>query len=440
MTSMPRVQIGTSQVIAVASVHYTYPFALVVRELVANAETRPTAIAVELDTVMASAAWCWMRDLGTGTDARLPCMLGLAQAIGAEGRRVPADVLLSEKSSDEETVTGFRLLCLTPTDSIVEALRSGVRFGIPCFGIDLPSRPVSRPPFVHPDPLTAAPADYVAANAARAAAGRHAIDRDREIAMAERLKYLLERYERVLFVCGLGHWTSIASLLSAAKPAPVSACSTMTLENPPVRTVLHPTVALEHIDRLPLIITHYEKARISGARIDPQQVAAQVLEAATRRRFDRSDSFSDADLESLGKFEGLLMSLMSIDQQLAPNAAQLLGAASAVMSRTYCHHLAEEVLRFPWANRRHDARLHDLPVLVGAGPEGGFAFVRGGKRGPRLPGTTGHRSAPMAWDYSIPWQWENESEREGFSDIILNWKPIDTMFTAMSMRAMRVAK
>lgn len=139
------------QLLAVPAVHYRAVFAEMVQLLCSSPETRPDAIAVELDPAAAAGIAAWFRDLSDGSRPRpLPCMLGLIrenrrihprykkkvlelqETYGRLLHEIPQGVLFREL---EYAPTS--LLCLSPTDSIIEAIRSAVELQVPLYGIDL---------------------------------------------------------------------------------------------------------------------------------------------------------------------------------------------------------------------------------------------------------------------------------------------------------------
>ena len=78
--------------------------------------------------------------------------------------------------------------------------------------------------------------------------------------MAARLKILLSRHKKVLFVGGLAHWTSISALLGddAVRPAELLIRNS----KPPGKSVIiHPSMAVNYTDHFPVMSTLYEAWR-----------------------------------------------------------------------------------------------------------------------------------------------------------------------------------
>lgn len=86
------------------------------------------------------------------------------------------------------------------------------------------------------------------------------IDFRRETAMAARLKILLSRHKKVLFVGGLAHWTSITALLGddAVRPAELLIRNS---KPPGKRVIIHPSMAVNYMDHFPVMSTLYEAWR-----------------------------------------------------------------------------------------------------------------------------------------------------------------------------------
>ncbi|HOY52728.1 MAG TPA: hypothetical protein PLX49_13190, partial [Prolixibacteraceae bacterium] len=306
---------GGSTLMAVPARHYCSPFAREVNRLCSDEDSRPEAIAVELGPLMTRELARWMAELGTGPGKKspLPCMLGILvsnRLIDVSKRNTALflqeyySVGLSEVDPEilRELLdfAGDHLMCLSATDSMIEAIRCALEYGIPLFGVDLEEF-VRGPGFSHP--LTEEPgygdfdlARFVAINEPAAVRARDArADQRRETAMAARLKKLLSQFNRVLFTCGLAHWGSIRALLHdpALRPADLlpsftpslpkdhrppsfstPACRTGGLMSgrksdlpsssytPAVRRVIvHPTMAMAFMDTFPIMTTLYENAR-----------------------------------------------------------------------------------------------------------------------------------------------------------------------------------
>ena len=245
----------------------------------ADAATRPAAIAVELDPAAAAAVAGWLGELGVAPgEAPLPCMLGLARQNRRIHPRFKAAALRLQQTTGRQLhelapdllyrELGYApvgLLCLSPTDSIIEAIRCALELKAPLYGIDLddPAAPAQRPARHQRDPLAARGdlAAYLRALGRQADQARDEhTDGRRELVMAARLKALLMRHDRVLFTGGLGHWASLCRLLADDGLAPAREVP----QDGPVgyqRVLVHPRQALAHMDLFPRLTAAYEAAR-----------------------------------------------------------------------------------------------------------------------------------------------------------------------------------
>src|SRR3970040_1558828 len=160
--------VGTSTLVAVPAAPFQANFALEFNRACCDPARRRNAVAVELGPLMAAAAHRWLGELGIGPDRRkrLPCMLGLTKrnrylrssareeamelqrGAGDELEQIPSTVLKEELGYASTSV-----LVLSPTDSIVEAMRCGRELDVPLYGVGLEetASPI-YPQRVLPDP------------------------------------------------------------------------------------------------------------------------------------------------------------------------------------------------------------------------------------------------------------------------------------------------
>lgn len=443
-------RVGQSVLTAVPSVHRSFPFAERVNELCADRSTRPDAIAVELSCHTAADVREWMIDLGIGPGERtdLPSMLALVR---------PRSSAAKGTNGAAETI---ELLCLTPSDSIIEAVRCGVELDLPVYGIDLDGNFRDRSATtMMEDPLAASgqAEEYARRNQVYSAERRDPpIDALREHTMASHLKYLLGRHERVLFVCGLAHWRPLQTLLLDARipPALIDSAADLTRDLLQ-RVVVHPVVALSYMDRFPAIVEAYQQRRRHSGSSDEQPASASVIDATSiyARLMQATDVAhfvqtapapgATLDWEARADFESLLAHLCIVDQRRVPSAATILSAAEGTMSSAYRRQLAQVLLRYPWARPRED-RFAGLPVLVPSGPRSGTRVVMVDARGRRgqdlaVESWYGEQGNPL--DVNVPWDWVDEpAESTPPSDMVLNWPPIGRLVTALSLQAMERAR
>lgn len=377
---IPIVRIDQAELLAVPAVHNRSVFAEQVNRICRDEGTRPGAIAVELSQDVVDALVIWLRELGIGPGGggKLPCMLGLAKT----NRRIhpryrQAAIRLQELhgkplhqiSSDilrrELNFSPVSFLCLSPTDSIFEAVRSGVELGLPVYGIDLGEiAEGERTETMLQDPLQAREdlAKFVVRNAACIRHRDNVVDERREHAMAARLKRLLREYSRVLFTCGIGHWHSLEHRL--ADPAVSVATSPSATEHEQFqRVVVAPNLAIYQMDVLPVLTEHYESGRLkpiddATRRLDYATICGSALAEA-------SGKAGASNQEVLPAFCQYLKNLSLLNQRQTADLFMILTAAREMVSPTFATRLGEILVTeaLDWA--RSD-QWPDLPYLRGA--------------------------------------------------------------------------
>ncbi len=456
----------------VPAVHYRVPFAEAVNAIACSAESRPDAIAVEMGPGLAAATVGWLREIGIGPDRRvaLPCLLGLqarARYIspsvreralelqvewGRELADIPSEVL--ELELDYRTSA---LVALSPTDSIVEAVRCGCELDVPILGVDLEEvAPVARDQRVVPDAsrATGRVAAYSTEVAALIAAEEVAlVDQRREMAMAARLKGLLQSHRRVLFTCGLAHWQRVAELVRDPRiePAWVTGNALEASERYR-RQLIHPTLAFQFLDCLPLVAWLYERRRrhpllnTPGRAAEPVPVA-RVFEAKLRQSIrgylsDRGDervkeARGAAQVGILADFPGLVRAHAALGLKEVPQVGEVLRCAKAFVGNPFASLVAENMMRFPWVSPR-DFPDCDKLLPAESRPEASNGILI--KRGRVLETSTRARGLEelewvgMADDFDESWR-DSEAKngrRLGFSH---TWTPWECLTSGLSDEA-----
>jgi hypothetical protein len=497
-----RIEIEGRRLDVVPAVHFRAVFAEQVNQLCANQATRPKAIAVELGPETCAAAATFLRDLGVGPDRRekLPCMLGLTKlnrrlrtsvrerAVNLQRTRgqslheLPPRLLL-----DELGYSALTVFFLSPTDSIVEAIRCALELGIPLYGVDLEETAgARRSEILIEDPEFAFrnPEAYVLRNAAYAEAQRDdEIDSRRELAMAARLKHVLSATDGpVLFTGGLAHWMRLNRMLKdpSIRPAKATAASEITPRGFE-QVLVHPVLASYHMDVFPAFAQSYQTRRLNPSdpdsdaspdrHVDVAATFSKMLEAVYREHFQadgdgREDGHEHEDLttrdqreqidrrledlEARTDFEQLLRHLCLLNQCSVPDLFSALLAAEGTMSLSFRKLLAAKLMRFTWATPE---QFPTLPLLAPAALERGDYLraelmdpdAEGGfrRRGEWVyihanPGRAGQRIEVVA-----PWEWPFSGSSDpppptpGLED--LSWPPNNYLLGAMSLRAMQIA-
>lgn len=387
LTSLPFVEFQGSSLFAVPAVHFRVPFAEAVNSFCSEPCSRPDAIAVELAPGAASAAASWLAELGVGSP--LPCMLGLVRRNRRIHPRLRETAIRLQEGTGKYLheihpsllhrhlhYSAHSLLCLSPTDSIIEAIRCSLELGVPLFGVDLEEfADVPQVPLMIQDPAMARPAiaDYVQRNAPYGDAGRdEVIDGRREFAMAARLKAVLQKHKTVLFTGGLAHWASLQRLLldPAVYPAYQAGSKDAAHYH---RVLVHPLLATRQMDLFPAVTDVYQKWRqpADESHSDTSDVVdySTILSVSLKRTYERYFAQAAGELNSGGKhedyqnlshFESLLSELCTVNQRLVPNLEDVLSTADAMMSKEFCRELADTFMDFDWASPES---WPELPVL-----------------------------------------------------------------------------
>ena len=472
--------------LGIPAIHNRAVFAEIVNQCCADEALRPDAVAVELDPAAVEASAGWLTELGVISGRELPCMLGLTrrnkrihpqfkeaalrlqERTGRQLHELPPDVLHRELG-----YAAVSLLCLSPTDSIIEAIRSALELKVPLYGIDMddPSNLGERGSIAVRDPVAARDDFRTYVNLH----GRLTEDiRDqhtdvrRETVMAARLKTLLLRHNKVLFTCGLAHWDNICRLLADENLQPaldVPQHGTVIYK----RVLVHPHKAVQHMDIFPGITTAYEALRQpatinTGSRepVNFQEQFRSCLESACARYLghpgqERDTCHSPQSFHGFGRFSGYLANLCLLSQRMTPDLSNALTAARSMMPGDFVAALADSLMAFNWVS---PASFPDLSVIcpdTDHNRKDGYESTRAVMNIPAL-NPTGDRSeydrtTPFYVDRlhgsdgqettKLPWQWQDEPfvtspDNKGY-EFNYVWPPCEYLFYASIYEAINVA-
>ena len=462
-----------SELYVVPSMHFNHVFSREVNRICSHINMHPEAIAVELGTNTVLTARNWLRELvaGPGTRKELPVMLGIMK----QNRMLRAS--LKQKAFQLQKETGkdlselspeilyrelgfslYSVLFLSPVDSIIEAMRCGIELGIPVFGIDLEEMADSifKPIYVQ-DPIMAQNnfSEYISQNAPLAEEQRdEEIDHRREIAMAARLKGLLQEYRRVLFVCGMAHWMNIKRLLDDSSIRPSVIQDIQQKEYGDLkRVVVHPVIAVKYMDLFPAMAAVYEKQRMPAGiflkpgnkkgYIEPAKVFYNTLKRAYKYHFIRKDQKCQPlnwghDLENIQKFEMYLGNVCMLNNLIVPDIFMTTKSAQEIMSSEFVQTLTKVFMKFPWASPKHFPDCDvlspttdtdnepDRTVLIKNGLQGREYFY--------IQSVHKNNTTPI----EIPYEWEKTNHLQKkweFAPTGYTWLPWDRLITSMSLRA-----
>jgi hypothetical protein len=324
------------------------------------------------------------------------------------------------------------------------------------------------------DPATAADdiEEYVARNASFAERERdEEIDGRRELAMAARLKALTGKYRRIVFVCGLAHWHPLLDLLQDSRLEPALGAALPQMDAGEFRRViLHPLMAIHHLDTFPVFANHYEDYRRNAQQRaayretwDWDGVFHQMLETTYRQHFIPAEEEGEQldraleDWEAKPDFERMLANICTLRQRKTPDIFSALSVAQSVMSESFSRKLSETFMDIQWVT---PATYRDLPILApsrestGPGrqnppPAHGFRaelMYRDGRISDPfyVQSFPGRRGLPMK---TIPFNWQWNGAPAPFIPPISepddgreSWVPTEDLINALLFQAVRVAR
>lgn len=474
VANLPHLQRGDASLSIVPAIHFRVAFAEEVNRLCGDPDRRPDAIAVELGPLTAAAVRAWMVELGIGPSrrVRLPCMLGLVKPnrylhpavreralqlqreTGKELHELSPEVLQQELGYAPASV-----LLLSPTDSIIEAVRCACELAVPLYGVDLEESadsPQSNTLVQDPTLACGRVADYVRDNTRFAeSCYDDVIDQRRETVMAARLQALLARHHRILFTCGLAHGQRIVELLNhpSLRPASTGIGAIEPADWQAIRRiVVHPRLAAGRLDTFPAVAARFERQRphpVLGtpvtrrAGIDHAALFDRILRRTYQRYFGaqarQPATRRCLDWSARTAFEQLLRGYMLLDLRVTPDLGQLFACASTVMSPEFCKTLLDNVMDFPWAKPDD---FPDQATLQPAGEHSGAPMTltlvdpQHGSQDIVVTICQGGQPDPLARD--VPWHWVKLGSpitSTMGSSYTFTWKPWEHLATALSHRA-----
>ncbi len=336
-------------------------------------------------------------------------------------------------------ILGFyprNVLPLSVTDSICEAVRSGVQHEIPVFGVDLEEFAQRPESYRLTDDLREQEFDlddYTRHGERFTHIRDPYIDFRRETAMAARLKFLLSRHKKVLFVGGLAHWTSITALLGddTVRPAELLIRNS---KPPGKRVIIHPSMAVNYMDHFPVMSTLYEawRAAASGGEKEPFPMAGKVSRDILQKTFQEyaGQERAPGDVSDKGElmllFDNYVRRLCLLSGRKFPSMADLLETARILMPEAFYTLLLDNLMDLgqPWAS---SSMFPQYPVI---------SSQRSGVR--LFPAEPGER--PLQHHFT-EWKWKDEAkiepEQRWFPDWI--WPPCEAVLFGSAWEAQKIA-
>ena len=241
-------------------------------------------------------------------------------------------------------------LPIEPVDGIIEAVRLALEHSLPVFFVDRDTEgyPLFRDPL--PDPYAVTQIGYEAYCRAyweeRGSETPNPDDLLRERTMASQTLALGRRYQRVLLVCGLSHFSGIRRQLDLepARPLGRETRSGVVLGN------LNEDSSREILSELPFLQERYEEernqARSTGApdvfwNLDRLRLRDELLTEAQRQHYKNSrENLTEPALAVLKKFA---RNYAFIQGALTPDFYQLLVAARGAANDDFAYEVWEGV-------------------------------------------------------------------------------------------------
>ena len=461
---------GSSELYVVPAMHFNHVFAMEVYNICSDPETRPDAIAVELGPKAAVSVWNWLNELGY---ENFPVMLGLLKRnrmIRASYRQKALQLQketgrdLSELSPDllhrELGYSAYSILCLSPTDSIIEAIRCGVELNIPVWGVDLDDMAdgIYKPVCVQSKDAEINMDVFVENNAVYAERQRDdEIDQRREIVMAARIKTLIAQHKRILFTCGMAHWLKIRDLLydTSIKPALPMNCLNVANEEFQ-RVVVHPIIAAQCMDLFPALAIEYQRQRTlrnglwrsvnKRICLDSGAIFYDQVKEAYKKFFSvglNNPQYrgTGIDIEKIPLFEGYLNNLSILNNRPIPDMFMTIKTAQELINKEFAQAFTDIFMKYPWVS--HDS-FPDLQVLrpsmnnrgegisatltIDGYKENEYFFLRSSPSG-------GLQSVE---EILFEWEKRNKPEWVELLDSSLHtWLPWDRLISIMSLKAIK---
>ncbi len=269
--------------------------------------------------------------------------------------RLPRLSLLCLQQADKQ----LTYLPVFPSDAMIEGLRLAREHNIPAAMIDMAveNYNLQQEVFAAPDDeaieIVGLEAFYkVVAEHLRPAPGNAEKDSLRERHMAARLQALSENYERVLLVCGMGHWASIRAHLVAGT-GKLSLHHTDQVDAPFLAKV-GPKAREALLDEIPYLVFHYELGRRFNTGYARESLLRKLAQAARQVESLKAFEFSPREIRNFLQYA---YKLSATDKRVSPDLYNLILAAKQTLGDDYGLELLELARDYPYTD---DA---DLPEI-----------------------------------------------------------------------------
>lgn len=231
----------------------------------------------------------------------------------------------------------------TPDDAAFEGLRSALDRDIPAFCIDLAVENYSVSRERMPDPYAIATIGlerYWRAYRQHGGAEKSALDCERELYMARRLKELTFSFERILFVVGMSHVDAIIKYIDQNAFPEQSHCRYTSIE------VMSPTEASlrEILPEGGYLTAAYEQKR--GHFLDRWDVIFGLYRRAAERYSEKEGRQpTHFELKVAMRF---LRNYAIVTERLSPTLFQLITGARSCIDHNYAYEVWKEATSYPF--------------------------------------------------------------------------------------------
>lgn len=257
-----------------------------------------------------------------------------------------------------------------PCDPTFEALRSAMETHTPAFCIDLDVDFYPDVMEYMPDPYAIQKVGlkaYYEAYKSVLSKEPHissAVDNERELHMAKRLKELSFTYERILFISGMAHVENILQLIDRQSFPPLLHAQREHIE---LLTLTEPSTQ-EVMAEYGWISKHYEHARLNDAEDktlspfppDRQKLIYDLFKAASEKYVSNTgNKFQGYNLRNLMKFS---RNYALINNNLMPDLYQILSAAKGCVDHNYAYEVWALATDYPY--RRNVDQLPEIDLSI----------------------------------------------------------------------------
>ena len=255
-------------------------------------------------------------------------------------------------------------LPIEPADPLVEALRCGMERQLPVHLVDQDVDHYGRHEEDFPDPYAVKRLGHKAycdtffqtlqdATVDPADAGREAV-------MVCHLRRLLERHQRVVFVCGLAHARRVEALLAGPD------------QGEPLRRLRRDEVTLYHLAAessrevmavVPFLSAAYEAARSQPAALDTLDRAAEQLRLAQRARQAHEKNSGEAvAAAALAVMFRFARNYALVERRLSPDLYQLLVAARGAVDDSFSWEVWNLATDWPHQTKEPELQVINLSI------------------------------------------------------------------------------